>query len=95
MNTLPPLRRLKGGEFSTLRIDLPLSEYGLVDLPLIVPLISTGPKLVTVMAAVLRGSTGTSPVPAMLVTWIVPAGAEREAPAAAIGPPTGWPSQIA
>ncbi len=50
----------------------------------------TGPKLVTVKAAVLRGSTGTSPAPATLATWIVPAGAERLAPFSIVtaGPPT-------
>src|SRR5262249_13787972 len=47
--------------------------------------ISTGPKLVTVEADVLRGSTGTSPIPAALVTWIVPAGALSVAPGAVIG----------
>src|SRR5205807_2206678 len=52
------------------------------------PLMATGPKLVTVKAGVLRGSTGTSPVPAALVTWIVPAGAERVAPVIATGPAT-------
>ena len=40
---------------------------------------STGPKLPTVKAAALRGSTGTSPLPAALVTWIVPPGAARVA----------------
>ena len=43
----------------------------------------------TVSAALLRGSTGTSPVPAALVTWIVPPGAVRvEALLIDTGPPT-------
>ena len=46
---------------------------------------STGPNLLTVRADVLRGSTGTSPVPAALVTWIVPAGAESVAPVVEVG----------
>ena len=59
MNTLPPLPRPLGSLTSSVEP----------------PLMPTGPKLVTVRAGVLRGSTGTSPVPATLVTWIVPAGA--------------------
>src|SRR5689334_3331213 len=54
------------------------------------PLISSRPKLVTVGAEGLRGSTGTSPVPATLVTWIVPAGADRFAPVTAAGAGTGF-----
>src|SRR5437588_9446953 len=61
MKTLPPAPRPPG---------LPTSS-------LEPPLMSTDPKLPTVRAAVLRGSTGTSPVPAALVTWIVPPGAVR------------------
>ena len=50
---------------------------------------STDPKLPTVKAGVLRGSTGTSPVPAALVTWIVPPGAARiAAELIETGPPT-------
>jgi hypothetical protein len=56
MNTLPPLPRLLGS--LTLSVEPHLT--------------STRPKLVTVNAEVLRGSTGTSPVPAALVTWMVP-----------------------
>ncbi len=48
----------------------------------------TGPKLVTVKAGVLRGLTGTSPAPATLATWIVPAGALIVPPVMATGPPT-------
>src|SRR5215469_17933482 len=72
MNTLPPLPRLTGS------------------LTLIVepPVVPTGPKLVTVNAELLRGSTGTSPVPAALVTWIVPAGARWVPPVIETGPPT-------
>src|SRR5262245_56077270 len=72
MNTLPPLPRFLGSLTSSVEP----------------PLMLTGPKLVTVRAGVLRGSTGTSPVPAALATWIVPAGAERLAPVIATGPPT-------
>ena len=52
------------------------------------PLMPTGPKVATVRAGVLRGSTGTSPAPAALVTWIVPAGALSVAPVIDTGPPT-------
>ena len=52
------------------------------------PLTATRPNVVTVKADVLRGSTGTSPVPATLVTWVVPAGAERAAPVIETGPAT-------
>src|ERR1700730_4690893 len=53
------------------------------------PLMPTAPNLLTVRADVLAGSTGTSPVPAALVTWIVPAGAESLAPPLIeTGPPT-------
>src|SRR5215472_12689751 len=80
MNTLPPLPR----------------PLGLLTSSVEPPLMATGPKLVTVMAGVLRASTGTSPVPATLATWIVPAGAESVAPVGeagealviVIGPPT-------
>jgi len=41
-----------------------------------------------VLQSVLRGSTGTSPTPAALVTWIMPAGALSVPPAIEIGPPT-------
>src|SRR5260370_41327329 len=71
MKTLPPLPRFWGS--LTSRVE--------------VPLMSTGPKFVTVNPGVLRGSTGTSPVPATLVTWIVPAGAGRgRAPGVEAGP---------
>ena len=46
------------------------------------PVMLTGPKFVTVRAAVLCGSTGTSPVPATLAIWIVPPCAESAAPVA-------------
>src|SRR5258705_9200318 len=49
---------------------------------------ATGAKLVTVKPDVLRGSTGTSPRPATLVTWIVPAGALRVPPVMVTGPAT-------
>src|SRR5205814_7228384 len=79
MYTLPPLAKFVASLTSSLEP----------------PLISTGPNLLTVRAAVLRGSTGTSPVPAALVTWIVPAGAERVAPPLIeTGPPTS-PSVLA
>src|SRR5215469_16750688 len=58
------------------------------------PLMATWPKLATVNADVLLGSTGTSPLPATLVTWIVPLGAPTKAPPTAgeevieIGPAT-------
>jgi hypothetical protein len=61
MKTLPPVPRTPG---------LPTSS-------LEPPLRSTDPKLPTVNAGVLRGSTGISPAPAALVTWIVPPGAVR------------------
>src|SRR6266851_4535831 len=49
----------------------------------------TGPKLFAVRAELLAGSTGTSPGPATLATWIVPAGADRVAPLPMVtGPPT-------
>src|SRR5215468_7809401 len=64
MNTLPPLPRMPGLMTSSVEP----------------PLMATGPKLVTVRAGTLRGSIGTSPVPATLATWIVPAGAESVAP---------------
>src|SRR6266478_248288 len=49
----------------------------------------TGPRRVAVKAALLTGSTGTSPAPATLVTWIVPAGAVRAAAFLIVtGPPT-------
>src|SRR5690242_43804 len=51
-------------------------------------LMSTVPKLVTVRAGVVRGSTGTSPGLAALVTWIVPAGALKVPPVMATGPAT-------
>ena len=61
-------------------------------------MISTGPNLVTVRAGVLRGLIGTSPVPAALVTLMVPPGAQRvavlqppdrgEGPVIDTGPPT-------
>src|SRR5262245_57209323 len=73
MNTLPPLPRFLGS--LTLSVEPPL--------------MSTGPNLLTIRAGVLPGSTGTSPVPAALVTWIVPAGAESVAPLLIeTGPPT-------
>ncbi len=72
MNTLPPAP----------------SPPGLLTSRVEPPLIATGPKLVTVRAAVLRGSTGTSPMPATLATWIVPAGAFSVPPAIDTGPPT-------
>src|SRR6516164_3555464 len=72
MKTLPPL----SGPAGVLAVRTEAVEP---------PLISTGPKLVTVKAEELRGSTGTSPVPATLVTWIAPAGAERLAPVGANG----------
>src|SRR5215469_7473786 len=73
MNTLPPLPRLTGS--LTLSVDPPVT--------------ATGPKLVTVSADLLRGSTGTSPVLATLATWIVPAGALSRAPVVIdTGPPT-------
>src|SRR5438046_2490052 len=72
MNTLPPLPTPLGSLPS--RVEPPLRLIG--------------PKLVTVTADPLRGSTGISPVPATLVTWIVPAGAERVAPVIETGPAT-------
>ena len=56
MYTLPPLPTPLG--LLTSRFELPL--------------MLTAPKLVTVRACVLRGSTGTSPEPGALATWIVP-----------------------
>src|SRR5207249_3651371 len=71
-NTLPPLPRLTGSLTSS-------REW---------PLIDTGASLVTVRAAVLVGSTGTSPALATPVTWILPAGADRVAPLLIVtGPP--------
>jgi hypothetical protein len=49
---------------------------------------SIGPKVAAVEAEVLRGSTGNSPVAAALVPRIMPAGAERHAPAIETGPAT-------
>src|ERR1700730_16948696 len=80
MYTLPPLSKFLASLTSSLDL----------------PLMSTGPKLLTVKADLLAGSTGTSPVPAALVTWIVPAGAESGEPAVEVceaaaidtGPPT-------
>src|SRR5258708_6953774 len=72
MKTLPPLPRFLGSLTSSVEP----------------PLISTGPKLFTVKAAVLRGSTGTSPVQATLVTGTVPAGACSAPPTTEIGPAT-------
>src|SRR6516164_5122000 len=72
MNTLPPLPRLVGSLTSSVEP----------------PLMTTGPRLVTVSPDASRGSTGTSPVAAALATWIVPAGALRVAPTIETGPPT-------
>src|SRR6516164_9284924 len=72
MKTLPPLLRPLGSLTSSLEL----------------PLMSTGPKVATVKADLLRGSTGTSPMPAALVAWIVPEGAERVAPVIETGPAT-------
>src|SRR6266851_3098633 len=56
---------------------------------LLLPVILTGAKDVTVSAELSAGSTGTSPVPATPVTWIVPAGAVRTAAFLIVtGPPT-------
>jgi hypothetical protein len=56
---------------------------------LLPPLMLTGAKLVTVKAELFVGSTGTSPVPATPVIWIVPAGAVKLAAFLIVtGPPT-------
>src|SRR3954466_12023495 len=72
MNTLPPLPRPAAS--LTAIFDLPSTR--------------TGPKLDTVDAGPLRGSTATSPTPAALVTCTVPAGAFRTPPLIVTGPPT-------
>src|SRR6266568_4769032 len=75
MNTLPP---------GTLR-----DESWLLASSLLLLLMLTGAKAVTVSAELLVGSTGTSPVPATPVTWIVPAGAVSAAAFLIVtGPPT-------
>ena len=72
MNTLPPLRRPLGSLTSSLEP----------------PVMSTAPNLRTVKAGLFRGSTGTSPIAAALVTWIAPAGARRLPPVIDTGPLT-------
>src|SRR5207249_11008269 len=53
------------------------------------PAMLTLPSVAAVKAETFVGSTGTSPTPAALVTWIVPAGAVRMAPLLIVtGPPT-------
>src|SRR5229473_1408356 len=63
--------------------------FGSLISSLLPPLTLTGAKAVTVGAELSAGSTGTSPVPATPVTWIVPAGAVRAAAFLIVtGPPT-------
>ena len=52
------------------------------------PAIATEPKFLTVRVLAARGSTGTSPTPAALATWIVPPGAVSVPLVIDTGPPT-------
>ena len=78
--------------FDRLRDDAALVEHDRLwvdrDVAAIAGLALDRSRDLAVLQSVLRGSTGTSPTPAALVTWIMPAGALSVPPAIEIGPPT-------